>query len=86
MSSFPIAKAQSASEAATPPMGWNSWNHFGDKVNDANVRATADAMAVSYTHLDVYKRQPALRRKRKQVLLLDSQWQALVLPGTRRTG
>ena len=47
MSSFPIAKAQSASEAATPPMGWNSWNHFGDKVNDANVRATADAMVSS---------------------------------------
>jgi alpha-galactosidase len=44
ISPFPRAKAQSAPEAATPPMGWNSWNHFGDKVNDANVRATADAM------------------------------------------
>src|ERR1017187_9419476 len=43
----PIAKPQSAHEAATPPMGWNSWNHFGDKVNDANVRATADAMVSS---------------------------------------
>ena len=43
-SPFPGAKAQSAPEAATPPMGWNSWNHFGDKVNDANVRATVDAM------------------------------------------
>ena len=47
ISPFPIAKAQSAHEAATPPMGWNSWNHFGDKVNDANVRATADAMVSS---------------------------------------
>ena len=47
ISPFPIAKAQSAQEAATPPMGWNSWNHFGDKVNDANVRATADAMVSS---------------------------------------
>ncbi len=25
-------------------MGWNSWNHFGGKVNDADVRAAADAM------------------------------------------
>jgi alpha-galactosidase len=31
--------------AATPPMGWNSWNHFACKVNDAVVRAEADAMA-----------------------------------------
>ena len=41
------AKAQSASLAATPPMGWNSWNHFGEKVNDAGVRAAADAMVAS---------------------------------------
>ena len=31
--------------AATPPMGWNSWNHFAAKVDDATVRAQADAMA-----------------------------------------
>ena len=28
-------------------MGWNSWNHFGDKVNDADIRAAADAMVAS---------------------------------------
>jgi alpha-galactosidase len=33
--------------AATPPMGWNSWNHFADKVDDATVRAAADAMVSS---------------------------------------
>jgi alpha-galactosidase len=33
--------------AATPPMGWNSWNHFGEKVTDANVRAAADALVSS---------------------------------------
>ena len=33
--------------ATTPPMGWNSWNHFTDKVSDAYVRAAADAMASS---------------------------------------
>jgi alpha-galactosidase len=31
----------------TPPMGWNSWNHFACKVSDAIVRAQADAMAKS---------------------------------------
>lgn len=31
--------------AATPPMGWNSWNHFEGKVSDAVVREVADAMA-----------------------------------------
>ena len=33
--------------AATPPMGWNSWNHFAEKVNDADVRAAADAIVSS---------------------------------------
>ncbi|HEX5234574.1 MAG TPA: glycoside hydrolase family 27 protein [Silvibacterium sp.] len=33
--------------AATPPMGWNSWNHFAGKVNDADVRAAADALVAS---------------------------------------
>jgi alpha-galactosidase len=43
----PIAQAQSDRLAATPPMGWNSWNHFADKVNDADVRAAADTMVSS---------------------------------------
>jgi len=30
--------------AATPPMGWNSWNHFAEKVDEATIRATADAL------------------------------------------
>jgi alpha-galactosidase len=30
--------------AATPPMGWNSWNHFANRVTDADVRAAADMM------------------------------------------
>jgi len=38
---------QSPSVAATPPMGWNSWNHFADKVDDATIRAQADAMVSS---------------------------------------
>jgi alpha-galactosidase len=43
----PIARAQSTQLAATPPMGWNSWNHFAEKVDDAGVRAAADAMVSS---------------------------------------
>jgi alpha-galactosidase len=35
------------SEARTPPMGWNSWNHFDEKVTDADVRAAADALVAS---------------------------------------
>jgi alpha-galactosidase len=31
--------------AATPPMGWNSWNDFACNINDGDIRAMADAMA-----------------------------------------
>jgi alpha-galactosidase len=31
--------------ARTPPMGWNSWNKFASRVDDATVRSIADAMA-----------------------------------------
>jgi alpha-galactosidase len=41
------AWAQKEGLAATPPMGWNSWNHFKDKVDDASVRAAAEAMVSS---------------------------------------
>jgi alpha-galactosidase len=30
--------------ATTPPMGWNSWNHFQNRVTDADVRAAAEAL------------------------------------------
>lgn len=43
----PVALAQSSQLAATPPMGWNSWNHFAEKVTDADVRAAADALVSS---------------------------------------
>ena len=42
------ASAQTAATlAAKPPMGWNSWNHFAEKVTDADVRATADVLVSS---------------------------------------
>jgi alpha-galactosidase len=33
--------------AKTPPMGWNSWNKFASRVDDASVRGMADAMVSS---------------------------------------
>jgi len=33
--------------ALTPPMGWNSWNKFGNAINEELIRQTADAMISS---------------------------------------
>jgi alpha-galactosidase len=33
--------------ALTPPMGWNSWNHFACDVSEALIRETADAVVSS---------------------------------------
>jgi alpha-galactosidase len=42
-----VRPAAPQSAAMTPPMGWNSWNHFAEKVDDKTIRATADAMVSS---------------------------------------
>lgn len=45
--------------ALTPPMGWNSWNVWGGTVDDAKVRAAADALVASglaaqgYTYVNI---------------------------------
>jgi alpha-galactosidase len=45
--------------ARTPPMGWNSWNHFADRVDDSIVREAADALvksglaAAGYTYINI---------------------------------
>lgn len=44
---FSHFEASAQEIAATPPMGWNSWNHFHRNVSDAVVRAQADAMVSS---------------------------------------
>ena len=55
---FP-AMAQKNSLAERPPMGWNSWNHFHNKIDDASVRAQAEAMVSSgmrdagYTYINI---------------------------------
>lgn len=33
--------------AQTPPMGWSSWNKFAEKIDDATIRAMADAMVAT---------------------------------------
>lgn len=33
--------------AQTPPMGWNSWNHFAERVTDSIVRGAADKLVSS---------------------------------------
>jgi len=42
-----VALAQTSALAATPPMGWNSWNKFGCNVSEDLIRQTADAMVRS---------------------------------------
>jgi alpha-galactosidase len=52
-------RAQDAGVASTPPMGWNSWNHFNRNIDDKTVRAQADAMVSSgmrdagYTYINI---------------------------------
>jgi len=49
------APAQSAAKpqlappqvAKTPPMGWNSWNYFAERVTDKNIRDSADQIVSS---------------------------------------
>lgn len=41
----PLKKIPYNGLAKTPPMGWNSWNLFAEKIDDVTVRGIADAMA-----------------------------------------
>jgi alpha-galactosidase len=50
LGAWPLSQAQNGARptlARTPPMGWNSWNAFGDKIDDATIRAEADALVSS---------------------------------------
>jgi alpha-galactosidase len=54
-------KAASAASmvAATPPMGWNSWNYFGHNVTDKDIRDSADQIVATgmkdagYTYVNI---------------------------------
>jgi alpha-galactosidase len=51
--------------AQTPPMGWNSWNKFAGRVDDAAVRGMADAMVAS-----------GMKDAGYQYINIDDTWQA----------
>jgi alpha-galactosidase len=57
-------RALSNGLALTPPMGWNSWNKFGCKVDEKIVRETADAMVSS-----------GMRDAGYQFIVIDDCWQ-----------
>jgi len=50
--------------AATPPMGWNSWNKFGCNVREDLIRQTADAMVAS-----------GMKDAGYQYIVIDDCWQ-----------
>lgn len=47
----------------TPPMGWNSWNTFGENINEQLIMETADAMAAT-----------GLLEKGYEYLVIDDCW------------
>jgi alpha-galactosidase len=47
MLALPIALPAQTKVAATPAMGWNSWNHFATRVTDKDVRTAADELVSS---------------------------------------
>jgi alpha-galactosidase len=51
--------------AKTPPMGWNSWNKFRNRVDDASVRGMADAMVAS-----------GMKAAGYQYINIDDTWEA----------
>jgi len=55
--------------ARTPPMGWNSWNHFGCDVSEQLIEEEADAIAGS-----------GMRDAGYQYVVIDDCWQT---PATR---
>src|ERR1700721_3560383 len=48
--------------AATPPMGWNSWDAYGTTVGEAQVKANADWMAAH------------LKQHGWQFIVVDMEW------------
>ncbi|HEU5087014.1 MAG TPA: NPCBM/NEW2 domain-containing protein, partial [Roseiflexaceae bacterium] len=50
--------------AQTPPMGWNSWNRFGCKIDEQLIRDTADALV-----------NTGLRDAGYQYVIVDECWQ-----------
>jgi alpha-galactosidase len=49
----------------TPPMGWNSWNHYGCNINETIVKESADMLVSS-----------GLAEKGYKYVNIDDCWQA----------
>jgi alpha-galactosidase len=64
LSAGAAAIAQSSKLAATPPMGWSTWNHFHHDISDALIRQQADAMVAS-----------GMRDAGYQYINIDGGWQ-----------
>ena len=47
LAAVPASAQKFAELARTPPMGWNSWNHYGCDIDEALIRQTADAMVAN---------------------------------------
>ena len=58
------ALAQSAELAATPPMGWNSWNKFACNVSEQLIKDAADALVAS-----------GMKAAGYQYIVIDDCWQ-----------
>ncbi|GMJ06747.1 hypothetical protein HRI_004343900 [Hibiscus trionum] len=58
----------------TPPMGWNSWNHFGCNIDEKIIRETADALVstglskLGYEYVNIDDCWAEISRDDKQVL------------------
>jgi alpha-galactosidase len=59
-----LPRAQEGPLAATPPMGWNSWNKFGCNVGEDLIRQMADAMVKS-----------GMKNAGYQYVVMDDCWQ-----------
>jgi len=68
----PAAPRSAPQLAATPPMGWNSWDSYGTSIREAQVRATALFMA------------RRLKRYGWRYVVIDEGWyEAAPAPGAR---
>jgi alpha-galactosidase len=59
-----LPRAQEGPLAATPPMGWNSWNKFGCNMGEDLIRQMADAMVKS-----------GMKNAGYQYVVMDDCWQ-----------
>jgi hypothetical protein len=75
--SFALSPA-APGRAPTPPMGWNSWNKFGCRIDETLIRETADALvssgmlAAGYRYLNIDDCWEARSRAANGELAVDS--------------